>query len=64
MGDETGNVIQRVHWNAKSLEIESRALIQLVKGKQGIKVHTVDLGIINQSAETGGAPLILQRSKR
>ena len=63
-GMKQAMLMQRVHWNAKSMELESRALIEFVKGKQGIKVHTVDLGIMNQSAETGGEPLMLKRSKR
>ena len=53
-------LMQRVHWNAESLEIESRALIEFVKVRQGIKVHTVDSGIMNQSAEAGGEPLMLR----
>ena len=63
-GMKQAMLMQRVHWNAKSMELESRALIEFVKGKQGIKVHTVHLGIMNQSAETGGEPLMLKRSKR
>jgi len=51
--------MQRLHWNAESPEIESRALIAFVKSKQRIKVHTVDLGVMNQSAETEGRPLML-----
>jgi len=51
---------QRTHWNAESLELESRALIEFVKERQGIKVHTVDFRIMNQSTESWEEPLMLR----
>ena len=59
-GIKQAMLAQRIHWNVESLEIESRALIEFVKDRQGIKAHTVDLVLMNQSAEAGEEPLMLR----
>ena len=59
-GMKQAMLAQRTHWNAESLELESRALIEFVKERQGIKVHTVDFRIMNQSTESWEEPMILR----